>query len=179
MHQRSTVIPWCLVTLLLCVLAVRELDRVAEGRLFLFGFGFESGPSVPELHDARDSAIQWRLPSIAGVVFASVLIASLTRTKADRRMLSRPLVFLLLVSAALDLASTVWFFHMDGIDFELHPAVRLFGYAYGRTAGPLMAKSVQAGGVLFIASKLPRFSKPLLIGTSCVYALAGLCNVII
>jgi hypothetical protein len=169
---------WCSVTLLLSIVAAWELDRVASGQLFLFALRFDAEASVPELYDARESAAQWRTLSVVAVWFGSIFLLALSRSTGEPTTLSRPLIAFFLLSVVFDLVSTLWFFHLDGIDFELHPAVRLFGYAYGRTIGPVLAKGVQAVGVLFVATKLRRIGKPFLIGTTCVYSLAAIYNIL-
>jgi hypothetical protein len=81
------------------------------------------------------------------------------------------------LSVLADLVTTLWFFHDDGIDLALHPGTRLFGYAYGRTIGPLLGKTVQAVGVLGVAHIIGRGGVVLLSTVTCFYVLAAVYNI--
>ncbi len=166
---------WLGVTLVFAGLATTELNRVARGDLFLFRADFDAVASSLERHDAKRSAVQWRLPAVFTVLCCGALCYfSGPSTKAKRP--ASCLVVLFLLATAFDLFTTLWFFHEDGIDSELHPGVRLLGYAYGRTAGPILAKLIQATGILSLAVRLPRIANALLLGTAAVYTLAALYN---
>ena len=84
-------------------------------------------------------------------------------------------VFLLSVGA--DMVTTLWFFHDGGIDLELHPGIRLFGYAYGRSAGPILGKAVQAIGVAGVACVSGRIGSLLLGTVTCLYVFAAVYNI--
>lgn len=167
---------WILATTALMFLAAAEVQRVASGDLFLLQTDFDPPPSMLELRDAESSG-GWKYPAVGAVCCCCCLLFALTRKTVPH---VRPPVFLMavfLVATAFDLWSTLRFFHVDGIDTEVHPGVRVLSYAYGRTAGPVIAKTVQAAGVLFLASRLPRFASFLLIATSMLYAAAALRNI--
>ena len=83
------------------------------------------------------------------------------------------------IAVLADLITTVRFFHSKGIVFELHPGIRLFGYAYGRSVGPVLGKSVQALGLLAVACLLsPRGANGLLIIASAAGGLAAIHNLV-
>ena len=81
------------------------------------------------------------------------------------------------LAVAADLVTTIYFFHVKGIIYELHPGVRLFGYAYGRTVGPILGKAVQALGVLAIASLLGSRGGWLTLAVGAIYLVAAIYNV--
>lgn len=171
----TAALAWLGVTLLFAGLAVIELNRVARGDLFLLRADFDAVASSLERHDAHVSAVQWRLPAVLTVLCCGALCYFLGRSAEAKRPASW-LVVLFLLATAFDLFTTLWFFHEDGIDSELHPGVRLLGYAYGRTAGPMLAKLIQVAGILSLAVRLPRIANALLLGTAAVYTLAALYN---
>ena len=78
---------------------------------------------------------------------------------------------------AADLATTLWFFHTRGIQHELHPGIRLFGYAFGRTVGPVLGKALQLLGILAVASVLPRLAFSVLVLATATYAAAVAYNI--
>lgn len=166
---------WLATTLILGGVAGAELNRVAGGDLFLFKTSFDDDASISELQDARASAERWQIPAVFAVFCCGGLSYFLMRGVAYQRP-NRWLVALFLLSTALDMFTTLRFFHDIGIDVEVHPGVRLLGYAYGRTAGPVLAKTFQALGILFLAARLSNLSRPLLLGTSVVYTLAAAYN---
>lgn len=165
---------WVVGILIVACAAAAEVNRVASGRLFLLATSYEAQPSMLEQNDAISSASRWRYPAIGAVFCVGCLGYSLTRKPYVRPTFVMVIVFL--CATAMDLFTTLQFFHSDGIDTEAHPGVRLLGYAYGRTAGPVIAKAVQAVGVLFVASRLPAIAKPLLAVTSLLYTLAAMHN---
>ena len=172
---------WLLAAVTLMAIAAFELHRVRSGELFLFPTTFDSQPSAHELYDAEVSASRWSVPALISIGLCCGLGYFLSaRPDAERKRLAlrerTALSVVLLIATACDLFTTLWFFHELGIDVELHPGVRLLGYAYGRTAGPVIAKTVQAAGVLWLAEKLPRGGNLLLVATSLVYVLAAAHN---
>jgi len=172
---------WLLAAIGLMVIATSELHRVRSGRLFLFPTAFDNQPSIHELHDAEASARRWLLPALLAIGCACGLGYFLGSHRRDGsrqtiRRTWRTFSVALLLAAALDLFTTLSFFHERGIDVELHPGVRLLGYAYGRTAGPVIAKTTQVVGILWLSERLPRGGNALLATTSLVYALAAAHN---
>lgn len=180
-HRIQIVAVWLLAAIALMAVATCELHRVRRGELFLFPTTFDSQPSAHELYDAEVSASRWFVPALVAIGLCCGLgyFLGVGPTAARNRMALRTrtaLSVVFLVATACDLFTTLWFFHELGIDVELHPGVRLLGYAYGRTAGPMIAKAVQAAGVLWLAERLPRGGNLLLAATSLAYVLAAAHN---
>lgn len=176
--SRLIAVLWVLLTLLVAGLAASEVNRVARGELFLWRFHFDASPTIAERHDARESAASYRVAAVCAVLCCSGLLMGMHRLSMDRERPATLFVVVFLLATAFDLFTTLWFFHEDGIDSEIHPGVRLLGYAYGRTAGPMLAKLVQAIGILWLASRLPKIANVLLAGTAGVYLLAALYNLL-
>jgi len=160
--------------------ATSELRRVENGQLFAFAFPNESAPSDVEIADAHDSAVENTLPAIGAIVLIGLVIAvsgCSSISGVRERSLRYPVILVCFIASVLgDLLSTMLFFHQTGIENELHPAIRLFGYAYGRTAGPLFGKTIQAIGVVYFAALLGRHGRWLLILVSTLYTVATAYN---
>jgi hypothetical protein len=171
--------------LILCVLgaggvmavAQVELERVEKGRLFVLAMPGEKTPSPSEFADAQVSARTYLLPALG---FLGLLGVILTFTRPALRRLAPfktdVLLTVFVIAFLADLASTLWFFHARGIDLELHPGVRLFAYAYGRTAGAIAGKGVQLLGVIGLGVVFPRLRTLLMIVACTLYAVAAVYN---
>jgi hypothetical protein len=173
-------------------LALLELNRVERARLFLLALPGERAASEVEIFDARQSAAAYKYPAVGAVMAIGIVVAwfgPMRFSKSRSRTLTTPLsqgereswwsVALLAVfgiAVVADMATTVRFFHTHGVVDELHPGVRLFGYAYGRTVGPVLAKVVQLVGVLMIACFLGRYGKWVVVAATCLYVGAALYN---
>lgn len=168
------------VTAILLLAAWAELHRVADGHLFALALPWDAPPSAIEMTDARITADDYLIPAVVFLSLAGLVIAfaGSARLKAACRMtrLRQLLIAVFLLSVLADLMTTLWFFHDGGIDLELHPGIRLFGYAYGRTIGPVAGKLIQATGILFLSRLHHRGGLVLLTVVSCFYLLAALHN---
>jgi len=71
----------------------------------------------------------------------------------------RPFVILLLVTALLDVLSTVAFMSVVGVGREYNWIVRFATWHLGIIAGPVVGKSFQLAGVLGLAVIAPRLSR--------------------
>jgi len=168
-------------TSMLMAIAFSELRRIEDGRLFAFSLPWETSPSNVEVLDAKMSAKYYLAPVLASLAMLGTVVGLAgprfirRRTELTRWWSSFAIVFLFSVLA--DLATTVWFFHASGIDHELNPGIRLFGYAYGRTVGPLLGKAVQAGGVIGISICVPRFGWILLLVATLLYSFGAVYNI--
>ena len=157
-----------------------QLVRVREGHLFALALPWDRPPSSVEVIDARISAEQHLITAVIAVCVIGIATAFIlsrsdwSRSRAPR--LSTICLLLFVAAVAADLFTTLRFFHASGIDHEFHPGVRLFGYAYGRTMGPLLAKLVQAAGIILFASFMPRAGNGLLIVVAFVYGAGALYN---
>lgn len=151
------------VSLAVAAVAFGELRRVERGKLFLWALPGERAASDVEVVDARQSAAAYQYPAICAVLAIGVVIAWFGPIAEPSDAAPWSLLVLAVLGMAVlgmavlaDVITTVRFFHTQGVFEELHPAVRLFGYAYGRTVGPVLAKLVQLVGVLAIAFILGR-----------------------
>jgi len=154
----------------------RVFRRMQSGRLFLFRLPFDRTASELERQDAILQAGTWHLLAILAILMMGGLwFYWRTAAKSPRRQnfgkntLCRSSLFtknerrlwicrgLLIIATLLDLGTTLWFFHEKSIQLEVHPGIRLFGYAFGRTMGPVLAKGVQLFGILLAGSYLGRW----------------------
>jgi hypothetical protein len=182
----SAVAAGAVLTLAAATLAWAELRRVESGALFALRLPGEADPSPEERDDARTSANENRSAAVLVVVAigaAATFIATIGRHRwAAGRFQpgwSRAILIFFVIAVPADLVTTVRFFHSKGIVFELHPGIRLFGYAYGRSVGPILGKTVQALGILAVAGLLsPRGANGLLIIVSVAGGLAAIHNLV-
>lgn len=174
------VIVCSLATLLITYIAWTELQRVEDGRLFLFALPGETNPSRFEKTDARESASNNKQLAAAALIAIGLLVTvagpKSISNLSKLRTTTRTLLLLFAVAVVADLLSTILFFHQTGIDNELHPAIRLMGYRYGRTMGPIFGKVIQATGVLFVAAQLDTRGRWLIILVTVVYFAAAVYN---
>ncbi|WP_437227234.1 hypothetical protein SH661x_000244 [Planctomicrobium sp. SH661] len=143
------------VTLLSLLVANWLLLRVRSGQFFLFALPFDRWASTSEQMDAIHSVNIWRWPALGAILVLGGLAIALqprwTGARPERNLFLWNV--LLIVSAIADLVSTLWFLHRSSIELEVHPGIRLFAYAFGRTAGPVLAKGLQLSGI-YIAGRL-------------------------
>lgn len=183
-HSFRTVnfyIACCLLTVSVVFLANSELERLKNGQLFRFAMPWETPPSEVETMDAIQSATENRIPAF-GVVAAIGLIGMTTGSTVVNRLtkkesLPKFALSLFAVAVVADLGSTIWFFHALGVEFEFHPAIRLFGYAYGRTAGPIAGKLIQAAGIIYVSALLKERGRYLICVVTVAYLAAAAYNV--
>lgn len=171
----------CAVTLITIVVAYFELQRVATGNLLIVAMPWEPIASEFERRDAIQSATDYRLTALValgaiGLVIAATGPLKLTQTGRPHAFAQKTII-VFSVAVLADLFSTVWFFHAQGIDFEFHPAIRLFGYAYGRTIGPIAGKLIQAAGILYVSVLLNERGNVLISLVSAAYLIAAIYNV--
>lgn len=163
--RRSTVL-FVSLALVTVLVADAELRRLATGQVRVVTCPWDAPATSREFADAKSTAKQFRCPAIL-----SVLVIGCVALIAGRRLQGpvppspswswRLALSILCLGTAADLATTLWFFHHGGIDLETHPAIRLFGYAYGRTLGPVLAKSLQCGALWWLSRRWPRWGIPL------------------
>lgn len=170
-----------LVTGFLLLTARAVLNRVQRGELFLLAMPWDTPASSVEVIDARMTAEEYLLPAsiFLGLVGLTVALAGPQRLapSSPASRLEFRLTMIFLASAAADLVTTLWFFHDGGIDLEVHPGIRLFGYAWGRTAGPIAGKLVQAAGILLLCRVIRRGGLLPLITVTCAYTAAAVYNI--
>ncbi|MFC1587738.1 hypothetical protein ACFL54_05455 [Planctomycetota bacterium] len=182
----STRMQWILFGLVLIGLAFLSIDRVRQGRLFLFGLPWDAAPTFVEVNDAVATADLFIIPALGFLLVMTVIFTinvplsilssvqyffkGLPKLKEGYRVL----LALFLMAAFFDLATTMNFFHFKGVDYECHPGIRLIAYAYGRTAGLIIGKGVQVILGLIISvvyNKLAGFV--FLAGAICYFSAAG------
>ena len=171
-----------LLTTVLVLLAHFELERVAQGELLLFALPWEAKPATVEIVDAKLSVRENQTSAIIALLImgiAVMLTGPMAKKSLDERrpMIRSNMAKIFVFAVIADMLSTIWFFHVQGIDFEFHPAIRLFGYAYGRTIGPIAGKLIQAGGIIYVAVLLKGRASFLIYLTSAVYLAASIYNV--
>lgn len=150
---------------------------------------FDRPATDAELLDAAGSAGHYLLPSLLSITAITFLVGWATGGRMAKglrflwlqfrrlRIDHRVLVWALAVASAADLATTLWFFHVQGIEGELHPGIRLVGYAFGRTCGPLIGKAIQFTGTVVVAALLPRIATAILVLATITYFLAVVYNI--
>ncbi len=67
----------------------------------------------------------------------------------------------ILITAALDVASTMWFMQVVGPQIEINPIIRLLAYSLGIVSGPLIGKSAQLFAVWALTLIAPRLTRHL------------------
>lgn len=95
-------------------------------------------------------------------IFGMKLLGQTIDVSANTRELfdkHRPFVQLLLVTAVLDVVSTMAFMSVTGVDREYNWIVRAMAGHFGIFAGPVVGKSFQLAGVFGLAIIAPRLSR--------------------
>lgn len=149
-----------------------------RGQLFLLALRGERAASEVEILDARQSAEAYKYPAVGAVLAIGIVVAWFDPMARSAKSFSwsAPLLAVFGIAVVADLATTVMFFHTHGVFEELHPGVRLFGYAYGRTIGAVLAKIVQFVGVLAIACFLGRYGQWVIVVATFLYVAAAVFN---
>lgn len=163
------------------------LSRLRSGHLFLLAIPGDAAASETEIADAALSAKLYSWPAYIVISVIWVLLASAWdrapnseanwaeyRTQLWRM---RWILGLFVIGTVADIATTLAFFHRDGVDQELHPGIRLVSYALGRSIGPIVTKLIQFAGVLLIASVFRRAAPYLLAAAGATFLLGALYNV--
>ncbi len=181
LSNRHWMVACSVLTVALMFLANDQLQRVATGQLFLFTMPWDAAPTHVELVDAKLSVAETQTAAVFAVAAIGLAVMmtgpAVLKTVRQQTLVSRILLLGFTIAVLADMLSTVWFFHAQGIDFEFHPAIRLFGYAYGRTIGPIAGKLIQAGGIIYVAVLLKGRASFLIYLTSAVYLAASIYNV--
>lgn len=183
--KRASQYQWWITAAILngaCVLLAHfELERIAAGKLLLLAFPWEAKPSTVEGIDAKLSVSENYAPALIALLIIGMTVM-LTwpiakKSWQEPRLWTRSVITIFAFAVLADMFSTIWFFHVQGIDFEFHPAIRLFGYAYGRTVGPIAGKLIQAAGILYVAILLKGQGRFLIYVVTAVYLFASIYNV--
>ena len=81
------------------------------------------------------------------------------------------------LAAIADLMTTIRFMHIDGIEHELHPAIRLVSWALGPLAGPIFGKLAQLAAIVLVTVYARRLAGYVFFTTTVMYAWAAWNNV--
>jgi len=152
--------------------------RVENGQLFLLALPGERAASEVEIFDARQTAVSCRYPAVGAVLALGIIIAWFGPMAPSCRHYpySGPMFAVFGIAVVADMVTTTMFFHAHSVSDELHPGVRLFGYAYGRTVGAALAKLVQLVGVLTIAFFLGQRGQWIIVAATFLYFAAAVYN---
>jgi len=156
------------------------LKRVESGELFLFQFSWDRAATPAEIQSSQLAA-RWYHTAALITVFAIRLLLpffwSRITPEAGRQFWQNSGLFEILTLATVaDLASTLWFFHVRGIDLELHPGLQLLSAALGLTVGPIAGKGIQWGGLVLIGMAFPRWWPALAVTASAFFFSAAAYN---
>lgn len=86
------------------------------------------------------------------------------------------LITLLIIAAAVDAASTIYFMHIVGPQKEIHPIIRELGFILGPTVGPIFGKFLQITVGLFAVVYLRKYAKHIIAITAVIYSWAATAN---
>ena len=67
-------------------------------------------------------------------------------------------IFAVCLAGVGDLLTTIHFMHIDGVQEELHPAVRIASMILGPIAGPLLGKSAQLVAIFIVTLYVRRLA---------------------
>jgi hypothetical protein len=170
------------------VAAWLSLDRLQNGSLFLIRLPFDRPPSDRDVRDAVEAAQRWTWPaglvlSLSSIAFLSTVNAGpletigFLRQRLAQLFRGRRILCATFAGACLaDFLSTWWYFHEYGLEDELHPGIKLVTYAWGPSAGCLVAKLIQAGLVFLVCVLFPRIAWIVLLATTIAYCCAAVWN---
>jgi len=159
-----------------------EMHRIQNGNLFLFALSGEAPATLGEIEDAEESARIFLVPALlCACVIGSALTFGVPHLQSRIKVRPIPswLIAALILACMADFITTIRFFRTAGVDFELHPGIRLFGYAYGRTAGPAIGKVVQVVGLLALAAVLGRWGSYLIVLATVLFTAAAIYNFLV
>lgn len=179
--QRSSAVLLCFVlTITSGAYTWWQLVQIQQGQLFLVQLSGEKPASSYELFDAKRSATQFLIPAVLCVILlgglALFLIIRWEQLKFTDSKTWKAVAAILIICAIIDLVTTIRFFNQQGVHLEVHPGIRLFGYAYGRTVGPFLGKTVQAIGIIFVSKLMGRAGTLLLTLVALIYLATGIYN---
>ena len=89
----------------------------------------------------------------------------------------RVLVVVICLAATGDLVTTIMFMMKDGVDMEVHPAIRIASIVLGPVVGPLLGKAFQLLAIFVVTVYWRRGAKYVFIAATMMYAWAAWYNV--
>jgi len=174
------VVSTAVVTLLALLTTFWLFRRMQRGELFLFRLPFDAPATVLERADAIHRAAVWLVPAMLTVCVLPGLAVWLwqRRPRETVPLCPRWVVMLLVMATLADVLTTWNFFQAGMMQEEVHPGVRLLGYALGRTAGPVFGKGIQLAGICFVGRVVPKFRTLLFLGSSILMFAAAAHNML-
>lgn len=85
----------------------------------------------------------------------------------------------MILTAVLDVASTIWFMKLVGPQIELNLIVRSMAYSFGIILGPIIGKTSQLFAVWALTLLVPRLTKMLCILIIVLNGMACLLNTLV
>lgn len=107
------------------------------------------------------------------------ILGSKIDVRANSRLLfveHRGLFHWILITAALDVVSTMWFMQVVGPQIEINPIIRLLSYSLGIVLGPIVGKSAQLFAIWGLTLIAPRLTKALCVLIITLNSMACLLN---
>ena len=179
---------WLTIAVAIILAAWLSLDRLQNGNVFLICLPFDRPPSDGDVRDAVEAARRWTWPAVLFLSLSSIALLStvkagpvdavgILRRRFAELLRGQQILCGAFAGACLgDFLSTWWYFHEYGLEDELHPGIKLVTYAWGPSAGCVVAKLIQAGLVLLVCALLPRISRVALVTTTIAYCGAAAWN---
>ncbi|MAE62960.1 MAG: hypothetical protein CMJ18_01705 [Phycisphaeraceae bacterium] len=89
----------------------------------------------------------------------------------------RLLLAITVAAAVADMISTMHFMILDGIEYELHPGIRLVSHAFGPIGGPMLGKLGQLVAVFVVTLYCRPLARMVFLTASLTYSWAAWYNV--
>ncbi|MGQ0637302.1 MAG: hypothetical protein ACT4QC_22060 [Planctomycetaceae bacterium] len=181
-------IAWVPAIVAVFAVAWLSLARLRDERLFLFAQPVDRPARYGEFSDAAKTAETWTKPTMAFLGVVAIVALAVAKDGPLRTIgwlkdraaavvqRNSALCAAFAIASLLDLASTWNYCQRYSLEDELHPAIKLVGYAYGLTVGIAAAKLLQAGLVVSMAALFPRAARTLLLVTTAGYLAAAFWN---
>ncbi len=81
------------------------------------------------------------------------------------------------MAAFADMLTTMRFMHTEGIEFELHPAIRIVAGLFGPFAGPALGKAAQIAAIILVTLYARRIASYVFVAATMMYGWAAWYNV--
>ncbi|MFG0248035.1 MAG: hypothetical protein ACF8OB_04040 [Phycisphaeraceae bacterium JB051] len=81
-----------------------------------------------------------------------------------------------LIAASLDVATTIYFMHLEGPAEEVHPVIRNISLLIGPTIGPMIGKSLQLASLMLVTIYLRSLAGYIYFTTIAMYTWASWYN---
>lgn len=81
------------------------------------------------------------------------------------------------LASTADLLTTIRFMHMDGIEQELHPAIRIVSWLFGPLIGPVLGKLAQLAAIVLVTVYARKLAVYVFFTATVMYSWAAWYNV--